>query len=185
MWIWLYPIENRTLVLKILKRVVFLVKPKPQHHLSQWGECVCGAQSLKQRRLLCKSEFIQLKNEFKYKNGKKRSFSYETKALTSSIPMRRIRLWCQIMKRKEIILWIRVCQNRPMNINSENGGKRCFYNETKASIPFILTRKMNLWHPIINKKEIITWIRVYPIEIWNLILKILKRVVFLMKPKHQ
>ena len=38
MWIWVYPVENRTLILGILKRVVFLMKPKPLYHLSQWGE---------------------------------------------------------------------------------------------------------------------------------------------------
>ena len=26
------------------KRIVFLIKPKPQYHLSQWGKCVYGAQ---------------------------------------------------------------------------------------------------------------------------------------------
>ena len=38
----------------------------------------------------------------------------------------------------------RVCRNQPMNINSKNGGKRCFSNKTKASIPFIPMKRMNL-----------------------------------------
>ena len=122
---------------------------------------------------------------FKSKNGKKRRFSFETKASLSFITMMRTCLWCLVTKRKEIILWICVCWNRPMNINSKNGGKRCFSYETKESIPFIPRRRMNLWHPIIKRKEIITWIRVYPIENRTLILKIWKRVVFLMKPKPQ
>ena len=40
-------------------------------------------------------------------------------------------------EKKKIILWICVCWNRLMNINSKNGGKGCFSYETKASIPFI------------------------------------------------
>ena len=122
---------------------------------------------------------------FKSKNGKKRCFSYETKASISFIPMRRMRLWCLITKRKEIILWMYVCQNQPTNINSKNGGKRCFSYEIKESTPFIPMRRMNFWHPIIRRKEIITWIRVYPIKNQTLILKILKSVLFLMKPKPQ
>ena len=39
---------------------VSLSKPKHQYHLSQWGECVYGAQSWKERRLLCESIFIAI-----------------------------------------------------------------------------------------------------------------------------
>ena len=37
------------------------------------------------------------------KVGKKKNFSYETKAPMSFIPIRRISLWCPIFKRKETI----------------------------------------------------------------------------------
>ena len=37
------PIEKWTLILKMIKRDVFLMKPKLQYHLSQLGECVYGA----------------------------------------------------------------------------------------------------------------------------------------------
>ena len=37
----------------MLEREVFLMKPKHRYHLSQWGECFCGAQSWKEMRLLC------------------------------------------------------------------------------------------------------------------------------------
>ena len=43
------------------ERKVFLMKPKHQYHLSQWGECVYGAQSWNKSRLLCKSMFIPIK----------------------------------------------------------------------------------------------------------------------------
>ena len=40
-------------------REVFLMKPKHQNHLSQWGKCVYDAQSWKESILLCESRFIQ------------------------------------------------------------------------------------------------------------------------------
>ena len=56
-------IDGCTLIPKMVERDVFLMKPKHQYHLSQWGEWICGTQSLKKRRILCESEFIQLKIE--------------------------------------------------------------------------------------------------------------------------
>ena len=106
-------------------------------------------------------------------------------SINSFIPMRRMRLWCLITKRKEIIMWNHVCQNRPTNINSKNGRKRSFSFEIKGSIPFIQTRRMNLWFPIIKRKEIIMWIHVYPIEKWTLILQMVEIDIFPMKPKLQ
>ena len=50
-----------------------------------------------------------------------------------------------------------------MNFTSkENGGKKNFLNETKASMSFIPTRRTSLWCPIMNRKEIVMWIDVYP-----------------------
>ena len=39
------PIERRTLILKLVIRKAFIMKPKHQHHLSHRGECVYDAQS--------------------------------------------------------------------------------------------------------------------------------------------
>ena len=36
---------------------VFLIKPKHQYHLFQWGEYIYGAQSWKEKRLLHESMF--------------------------------------------------------------------------------------------------------------------------------
>ena len=58
-------------------------------------------------------------------------------------------------QKKKIILGIHVSKNRPTNINSKNGGKRCFSLEIKASITFIPMRRMNLWPPIIKRNEIV------------------------------
>ena len=47
------------------------------------------------------------------KVGNKRSFSYETKASISLMPMRTMCLWCPIMKRKEIL-----CESKFIPIES-------------------------------------------------------------------
>ena len=54
------PIERRTWILKMVEKQVFLMKPKHRNHLSQQGECDYGAQSWKERRLLCESMFIPI-----------------------------------------------------------------------------------------------------------------------------
>ena len=45
---------------KMMKRKAFLLKPKHQCHLSQWGEWANGAQLWKERRLLYESTFIAI-----------------------------------------------------------------------------------------------------------------------------
>ena len=112
--------------------------------------------------IMCIHVYHNWKMNFNSKNDNKRSFSYEAKASISLIPMRRMCLWCPIMKRKEIIMWIHVYPNWKMNFNSKNGNKRSFSYETKASISLIPMRKMCLRHPIKKRKEIIMWIHVYP-----------------------
>ena len=44
----------------MIESEVFLMKPKHQYLLSQWGECVYGAQKYKLRRLLRESVFVQI-----------------------------------------------------------------------------------------------------------------------------
>ena len=51
-------IDRWTLILKMVEREVFHMKPKHQYHLSQLGQYVYGAQSQNERRLLCESVFI-------------------------------------------------------------------------------------------------------------------------------
>ena len=76
--------------------------------------------------------------------------------------MRRTCLWCPIMKRKKIIIWIYVYPNWKTNFNTKYNYKRSFSNETKASISFIPWKRMCLWCSIMKRKEIVTWIHVYP-----------------------
>ena len=42
----------------MVKKDIFLMKPKPQYHSSQWGEWVYGPQSWKERRLLQEFVFV-------------------------------------------------------------------------------------------------------------------------------
>ena len=44
----------------MVERKAFLMKPKRQCHLSQWGKCVYGAQSWKETRLLWEHKFISI-----------------------------------------------------------------------------------------------------------------------------
>ena len=114
------PIERETLILKMVKREVFLMRPKHQCHLSQLGEWVYDSQSWKERRLLCESVFIQIdKRTLILKNYGKNSFSDETKASMSFFPIRRMSLWFAIMKKKEIIMWIHVYANWQTNFDSK------------------------------------------------------------------
>ena len=94
------------------------------------------------------------KTYFNSKICNKRSFSFETKAPISLIPMRRMCLWFPIMKRMEIIMWIHVYPNWSTNFNSKKDNKRSFSCDTKASIPLIPTRRTSLWCPIMKWNEI-------------------------------
>ena len=47
----------------MVEKDVFLMKPKRQYHLSQWGEYVYGAQSWKEWRLLCESMFTPIERQ--------------------------------------------------------------------------------------------------------------------------
>ena len=105
------------------------------------------------------------RSNFNSKNYNKRSFSFETKASISLIPMTRTCLQWLVTKRNEITKWIPVYPNWKMYLNSKIGNKRSFSYETKASISLIPTRRMCLWCPIMKGKKIIMWINVHPN--WN------------------
>ena len=109
-----------------------LMKPKHQCHLSQYEEWDYGAQSWKQWRLLCESMFVPLdKWTITLKNDGKRSFSFETKALISFILMRRISLWCAIMKGNAITMWICVCPNWQITLTLKVMEKEAFLLKPK------------------------------------------------------
>ena len=66
-----------------------------------------------------------------------------------------------------------------MNIDSKKGWEEKFFLQNQIINSFIPKWRMNLWHSIIKRKEIITWIHVY--RNW----KMGQREVFLFKPKHR
>ena len=68
--------------------------------------------------------------------------------------------------------------NWKSKFNSKNFKKSYFSYETKATISFIPMRRMCFWCLITKRKEFIMWIRVYQIEKWTLILKMVERDVF-------
>ena len=109
--------------------------------------------------------------KFNSKKGNKGSFSYETKASISFIPMRRMCLCVPIMKWNKITLWIHVYPNWNTNLNSKIGNKRCFSYETKASISLIPKRRMCLWCLITKRRRLLCESMFVPIEIWTSILK--------------
>ena len=65
-------------------------------------------------------------------NGGKKSFSYQTKASISHIPIKRTWLWCPITKKLKIITRIQVYLISWMNFDhKENGGKKSFSCKSK------------------------------------------------------
>ena len=73
------------------------------------------------------------------KNGVNKSFSCETKASRTFIPMRRISLWCLILKKKDITIWIHVCPNWQINLNSKKWWKEKL---------FLWSQNVNVIYPI-------------------------------------
>ena len=94
-------------------------------------------------------------------SGKGKSFSCETKAPISCIPMGRTCLWWPIQKLGEIITSIQICLIQRTNFDlKENGGKKSFSYETKAPISCIAKGRTCLWWPILILREIIMSIHV-------------------------
>ena len=94
-------------------RKSFSNKTKTSVHLPQWENEFMVPKHEKKKRLLCELVLILIGRwTLIPKNSEKRGFSYETKASISFIPMTRMSLWCLIMKRKEIIMWICVSRSR-------------------------------------------------------------------------
>ena len=104
----------------------------------------------------------------------------------SLITIKRLCLWCPIMKKKEIIMSIHVCPYWWMSIDSkENGWKKSFSYETSVSLSFILAWRMCSWCLIMKRKKIITCIHVC-CNWWISFdsKKMVERKAFFSKPKH-
>ena len=97
-------------------------------------------------------------------NSGKKCFSCQTKASISCMPIRRTWLWCSITKRMKIFTRIHVHPIWWTNFDyMENGGKKCFSCQTKASISCMLMRRTWLWCSIMKRAKIFTRIHVQPI----------------------
>ena len=108
----------------MMEKEAFLMKPKHQCCLSRHREWAYGARSWKEGRLLCQSVFVTIdKWTLPLKKDGKKTFSCETKASMLFIPMQRMSLWCPIMNKKPIAMWIGGCLNWQMNFNSKKGWK--------------------------------------------------------------
>ena len=82
----------------------FLMKPKHQFiYPNEQNEFMVPNHSQK-RDYYVNLHLSNKKMNFNSKTGKKRCFSYETKASISFISMMRMCLWCLIIKRKKIIM---------------------------------------------------------------------------------
>ena len=132
------PINKWTLTLKNNGNGSFSYETEALMSFILMGEWVYGAQSWKDRRLLCEYMFVPIdKWTLTLKNDGNGSFSYETEASMSFIPMGRMSLWCPILKRKEINVWIRVCPNWQTNFNSKKWWKE---------MPFLGSKSINVIH---------------------------------------
>ena len=118
---------------------------------------------MKERRLLRECTFILIGSRTLILKMVGSDFFLKwNQSINSFFPMRRMSLWCLIMKRKEIIMWIHAYPNWRMNFNSKNSWKWIFFYETKASMSFLIMSGMSLWCPFMKRKEIIMWIYVCP-----------------------
>ena len=64
---------------------------------------------------------------FNSKNWWKEKLFLWNQSINAFILISRMSLWCLIMKRKEIIMYIHVCPNWKRTLILNNGGKNCFY----------------------------------------------------------
>ena len=129
--------------------------------------------------------YLNWKTYFNSKIGNNSSFSYEIKGSISLILTRRTCLWYPITKWNEITICIHVYLNWKTYFNSKIGNKSSFSYEIKGSISLILRRRTCLWCPIMKRNDFTIYIHIYPNWKTYLILKLVTREVFLLKPKHQ
>ena len=115
------------------------------------------------KRLLCDSAFDQIDwQTLILKNGGKKSFSNETKASMSFVQIRGMSLWCPIMKRTKIVMWIRVCPNWQININSKKWWKYNLFLWNQSINFSYPNEEKDFTLPNMKRKEIAMWICVYP-----------------------
>ena len=63
MWNRVCPNQWTNIISKNGRKSCFSYEAKASIHLYQWGEWIYGAQSLKEKRLICKSEFYPIEKQ--------------------------------------------------------------------------------------------------------------------------
>ena len=145
MWINVYPNWKMNFNSKNCRKTTFSYETKHINIIYPIEDmCLWCLVMKKRENIMWIHAYLNWKTNFNSKNGRETSFSYETKALISFILMSRVWLWCPILKRKEIIMWIYVYPNWKTNIDSKSGRERSFSYETNTSKSFITIRRMCL-----------------------------------------
>ena len=97
------------------------------------------------------------------KNRGRKSFSYETKASMSFIPIRRMTLSFLIMKRMVIIMWIRVYPNWQTNFDSKKWLEdKHFLQNQSVNVIYPNEQNKLIMVPNHENEGVITWISICP-----------------------
>ena len=95
-------INTRTLIQKNGVKKSFSYETKASMSFSRISRTSLWFLIMKRKDIIIKSTFVPYwTNSTSKENGGKKSFLNETKSSMSFIPMRRISLWCPIMKKKD------------------------------------------------------------------------------------
>ena len=117
-------IDKRTLILQYGRKKRFLYETKASMSFIPMSGTSLWCLITKRKDVIRWFDFVLIdKWTLILKRGKKR-FSYETKVSMSFILMSGTCLWCPITKSEQITIWIRVCPNWEMNINSKKWWKK-------------------------------------------------------------
>ena len=147
------PIEKRTLILKNGGKKSFSYKTKASISFIPIRKMSLHCPIIKKKQIIMRiSVCPKWLINFNSKNGGRISFSYETKASMSFIPMSKTSLWGPNMKRKKIIMWIYVCPSWQTNFDFEKWLKEkpCLWSQ---SINAIYTNKENEFMVPNNEKK--------------------------------
>ena len=118
------PIDRWTLVLKKNGKRSFSYESKTLMSFIPMSKTSLLHPIIKKGRLLCESVIVLFDRwTLILKRWWEEKILNETKVSMSFIPMRRMNLWCSIMEKKAITIWICVCSNWQMNFKSKKWWK--------------------------------------------------------------
>ena len=104
MWIHVYPNWKMNLNSKNSRKTNFSYEIKASKSFIRMRRVRLLCPIMKRKKIMMWIYiYPNWKSNFNSENYKKRCFSFETKALISFIPMRRICLWCPILKKMRLL----------------------------------------------------------------------------------